>query len=227
MAPSSHKRLSRPVWVREQLRAGRPPLTSWVWRMSVPSSFLMRVSRFWGLGEVQYPWIRAWHHTCLASWAHTYQTIVAACLVCEIGRKAFQLHRTLWVESFQTFIECTSSLASMQLWCSALVDCLHREKEQMIAEKSSFWRWPHAGLMPGASRLAHHLHGHKVPLALATSSLRRAFEVKLSGQASAFMRPLFQVREVDNSSQVTHSGSCMVQDQLCFPKLYSAQVSLL
>lgn len=54
-------------------------------------------------------------------------------------------------------------------------------------------RWHETGLMPGAGRLVEHLKAHKVPLAVATSSLRGSFEHKMSGPNTAYMRPHFQV----------------------------------
>jgi hypothetical protein len=41
-------------------------------------------------------------------------------------------------------------------------------------------RWPDAKLLPGASRLVEHLHRHGVPMAIATSTSRDSFELKVS-----------------------------------------------
>ncbi|KAL4182162.1 hypothetical protein AMTRI_Chr12g274550 [Amborella trichopoda] len=48
-----------------------------------------------------------------------------------------------------------------------------REREEML--KSLF---PTCKLMPGVSRLINHLHAHRVPMCVATSSHRRHFELK-------------------------------------------------
>ncbi|KAH9858492.1 HAD-like protein [Lenzites betulinus] len=47
-------------------------------------------------------------------------------------------------------------------------------------------RWPTVQPLPGALRLVQHLHRHGVPLALATSSLRRNFERKSSHLGALF-----------------------------------------
>lgn len=39
-------------------------------------------------------------------------------------------------------------------------------------------RWPHVQLLPGAARLVAHLAAHGVPIAIATGSTRRNFELK-------------------------------------------------
>ncbi|KAL4252998.1 HAD superfamily protein [Abortiporus biennis] len=41
-------------------------------------------------------------------------------------------------------------------------------------------RWPHVKPLPGVIKLIRHLHKHKVPMAVATSSMRRNFELKSS-----------------------------------------------
>ena len=41
-------------------------------------------------------------------------------------------------------------------------------------------RWPSVRPLPGAIKLVKHLHAHKVPMALATGSQRRNFELKSS-----------------------------------------------
>jgi pseudouridine-5'-monophosphatase len=45
-------------------------------------------------------------------------------------------------------------------------------------EKLLETRFPRAGALPGAERLIRHLHAHRVPQAVATSSTRRFFELK-------------------------------------------------
>jgi beta-phosphoglucomutase-like phosphatase (HAD superfamily) len=41
-------------------------------------------------------------------------------------------------------------------------------------------RWHTAKTLPGAMRLLHHLHGHGIPFAIATSTCRESFNRKLS-----------------------------------------------
>ncbi|KAJ8502419.1 hypothetical protein ONZ45_g11773 [Pleurotus djamor] len=47
-------------------------------------------------------------------------------------------------------------------------------------------RWPHVQLMPGVSRLIKHLHAHKVPIAVATGSRRRNFDLKTQHLGEVF-----------------------------------------
>nr|XP_060615727.1 pseudouridine-5'-phosphatase-like [Anolis sagrei ordinatus] len=60
--------------------------------------------------------------------------------------------------------------------------------EQMIqeAEKKKKELFPKAQLMPGAERLVRHLHRHKIPIAVASSSLREPYELK-----TAHLKALF------------------------------------
>jgi len=39
-------------------------------------------------------------------------------------------------------------------------------------------KWPHVQPLPGVRKLIHHLHKHKIPMAVATGSQRRNFELK-------------------------------------------------
>uniref|UniRef100_G1KFP3 Pseudouridine-5'-phosphatase n=1 Tax=Anolis carolinensis TaxID=28377 RepID=G1KFP3_ANOCA len=59
--------------------------------------------------------------------------------------------------------------------------------EQMIqeADKKKKELFPTAQLMPGAERLVHHLHRHKIPIAVGSSSLREPYELK-TGHHKAF-----------------------------------------
>ena len=47
-------------------------------------------------------------------------------------------------------------------------------------------RWPSVQPLPGALRLVRHLHAHGVPIALATGSQRRNFELKSSHLGALF-----------------------------------------
>ena len=47
-------------------------------------------------------------------------------------------------------------------------------------------RWPSVRPLPGAIKLVKHLHAHKVPMALATGSQRRNFELKSSHLGELF-----------------------------------------
>ncbi|KAJ8514199.1 hypothetical protein ONZ45_g8250 [Pleurotus djamor] len=47
-------------------------------------------------------------------------------------------------------------------------------------------RWPHVQLLPGVSRLIKHLHAHKVPIAVATGSRRRNFDLKTQHLGEVF-----------------------------------------
>ncbi|PSS05651.1 Riboflavin kinase [Actinidia chinensis var. chinensis] len=56
-------------------------------------------------------------------------------------------------------------------------DCYSQEIMPMYQEK-----WVHAKALPGANRLIQHLHKHGVPFALASNSLRRNIDAKISHQ---------------------------------------------
>ncbi|KAL7000556.1 hypothetical protein U1Q18_001707, partial [Sarracenia purpurea var. burkii] len=56
-------------------------------------------------------------------------------------------------------------------------DCFVQEIMPMYQEK-----WVHAKALPGANRLIHHLHKHQVPFALASNSLRKNIDAKISHQ---------------------------------------------
>ncbi|RRT45969.1 hypothetical protein B296_00048164, partial [Ensete ventricosum] len=43
-------------------------------------------------------------------------------------------------------------------------------------------RWPQAKALPGVNRLIKHLHNHGIPLALASNSIRKHIEIKISYQ---------------------------------------------
>ena len=46
--------------------------------------------------------------------------------------------------------------------------------------------WPTVPLLPGVQKLVHHLHSHKIPIAVATGSLRRNFELKTAHHSELF-----------------------------------------
>lgn len=48
--------------------------------------------------------------------------------------------------------------------------------------------FPHAKVLPGVERLIRHLHAHKIPMAVATSSTRSKFELKTSLNKELFER---------------------------------------
>ncbi|KAF6262827.1 HAD-like domain-containing protein [Scenedesmus sp. NREL 46B-D3] len=62
--------------------------------------------------------------------------------------------------------------------------------------------FPSSPLMPGAERLIRHLHGHQVPIAVATSSHRRHFDVKTQRHGQLF--DLFDL--IVTGDQVTKVG---------------------
>ena len=46
--------------------------------------------------------------------------------------------------------------------------------------------WPTATLLPGAQKLVHHLKRHNVPIAVATSTTRRKYDIKTAHLQSLF-----------------------------------------
>ena len=60
--------------------------------------------------------------------------------------------------------------------------------EQYITEAAEIqWRtMPTAPLLPGAERLIRHLHHHRVPIAVATSTYREAYRRKIANHADVF-----------------------------------------
>ncbi|XP_042306188.1 pseudouridine-5'-phosphatase-like [Sceloporus undulatus] len=60
--------------------------------------------------------------------------------------------------------------------------------EEMRSEtlKKKRTLFPTASLLPGAEKLVHHLHQHKIPIAVATSSARESYELK-----TGHLKPLF------------------------------------
>lgn len=57
--------------------------------------------------------------------------------------------------------------------------------EEFIAERESMLEsmFPNSELLPGVDRLVRHLHSHGVPMAIATSSHKRHFELKTTNHA--------------------------------------------
>eukprot|EP00271_Cylindrocystis_brebissonii_P001255 TRINITY_DN11577_c0_g1_i1.p1 TRINITY_DN11577_c0_g1~~TRINITY_DN11577_c0_g1_i1.p1 ORF type:complete len:232 (+),score=24.67 TRINITY_DN11577_c0_g1_i1:376-1071(+) len=56
-----------------------------------------------------------------------------------------------------------------------------KEREDMLHDL-----FPTSQLMPGAERLVRHLHGHRIPMAVATSSHRKHFELKTTLHKEVF-----------------------------------------
>eukprot|EP00448_Togula_jolla_P027358 CAMPEP_0170648820 /NCGR_PEP_ID=MMETSP0224-20130122/44941_1 /TAXON_ID=285029 /ORGANISM="Togula jolla, Strain CCCM 725" /LENGTH=424 /DNA_ID=CAMNT_0010980377 /DNA_START=67 /DNA_END=1338 /DNA_ORIENTATION=- len=75
--------------------------------------------------------------------------------------------------------------------------------EEFMAERTKRLDvlFPNAGLMPGVERLVKHLHKHGLPMAVATSSDRRSFELKTSKHKELFglMRHIVTGDEVSKS----------------------------
>ncbi|KIM31403.1 hypothetical protein M408DRAFT_327623 [Serendipita vermifera MAFF 305830] len=62
---------------------------------------------------------------------------------------------------------------------------IERREQQDLA-------WPFVPLLPGASKLIRHLHAHKIPMCVATGSIRRNFEMKtMDPRADAEKREVF------------------------------------
>ncbi|KAG8129606.1 hypothetical protein E2320_016323 [Naja naja] len=59
--------------------------------------------------------------------------------------------------------------------------------EEILRETAQKKRelYPTSALMPGVDKLVRHLHGHKIPIAVGTSSVREVFEMK-TGQLKPF-----------------------------------------
>lgn len=62
------------------------------------------------------------------------------------------------------------------------------DPQEFIAEREAMLHelFPHSELMPGAERLIRHLHACGVPMAVATSSHRRHFDLKTSRHGELF-----------------------------------------
>ena len=60
--------------------------------------------------------------------------------------------------------------------------------EEYLAERNGLLREGFAACdaLPGATKLVRHLHGHGIPIAVATSSARDLFEVKITRHAALF-----------------------------------------
>ncbi|KAL0956853.1 hypothetical protein HGRIS_002961 [Hohenbuehelia grisea] len=66
-------------------------------------------------------------------------------------------------------------------------------------------RWPHVQLLPGIRKLVHHLHAHKIPIAVATGSRRRNFHLKTDHLGDIFDR--FEGRIVCADDDVSASSN--------------------
>lgn len=69
---------------------------------------------------------------------------------------------------------------------SGLVGLLTPEEFIQRRELMLHAMFPGSDLMPGAERLIRHLHAHKIPMAIATSSHRRHFELKSTKHGPLF-----------------------------------------
>lgn len=60
--------------------------------------------------------------------------------------------------------------------------------EDFISQREDMLRsmFPESGLLPGAERLIRHLHTHKIPIAVATSSHKRHYELKTTRHKELF-----------------------------------------
>ncbi|KAL3641501.1 glutathione synthase [Castilleja foliolosa] len=79
------------------------------------------------------------------------------------------------IEAARVFVESTGISDSLSA-------------EEFLVEREDMLQslFPSAELMPGASRLIHHLHANEIPISVATGSHRRHFELKTQQHGQLF-----------------------------------------
>lgn len=85
-----------------------------------------------------------------------------------------------WEEDAFLLLKCMIVLTSEHLKCMC---CKHK----YILICINYSRWPETKALPGADRLIRHLSNHGVQFALASNSIRRNIEAKISFQQGIFL----------------------------------------
>ncbi|KAI8587982.1 HAD-like domain-containing protein [Geranomyces variabilis] len=67
--------------------------------------------------------------------------------------------------------------------CNVPISLEQYQKEMAVLQEK---RWPNADLMPGVENLIRHLKAHNIPIAVATSSTRPKFELKITRHRELF-----------------------------------------